>query len=113
LALDQRDQDALRQEDARAQVGDGYAHPHWPMARNAGDGHEPAHALGDLIDARAIPVRTALAESGNAAVNQPRVHLADRLVVDPQALLHPRPVVLHDAVRIARELLQNGTPAGT
>ena len=107
LALDQRDQDALSQEDSRAQIGDGNADPHRPLAWNAGDGHQSAHALGDLIDARAIPVGTALAESGNAAVDQARVDLTDRLVVDPQTLLHTRPVVLDDDVRIPRELLED------
>src|SRR4030095_11042725 len=89
------------------EVGDGNADPHRSLARNAGDGHQSAHALGDLVDPRPIAIGPALAEAGDAAIDQPRVNLAHRLVVDPQALLHPRPVVLYDDVGVLRELLED------
>src|SRR2546430_5284271 len=47
LALEQRDQDALGQVEPRREVGDGNADAHGPLAGQARDGHEPAHALGD------------------------------------------------------------------
>jgi hypothetical protein len=51
-ALQQRDQDALSGEDAGAQVGDRNADPHGPVAGQAGHGHQAAHALRDLVEAR-------------------------------------------------------------
>ena len=107
LALDQRDQDALRQEDARAEVGDRDADPHRPLARKAGDRHEAAHALGDLVDARAVAVRPGLAEAGDAAVDDARVDRRKRLVVDAQALFDARAIVLDDDVGVWRELLED------
>src|SRR5512145_496272 len=100
FALDQGNQDALGQEDAGAEVRDGDADADRPLSRDAGDGHQTAHALSDLVDSRAIPVWTALAEAGDAAVDQAGIDLPDRFVIDPQTFLHARAIVLHDDVRI-------------
>src|SRR5256712_10555380 len=107
LALDQGDQDALSQEDPGAEVGNRDADPDRPLPWNARDGHQPAHALSDLVDARAIPIRSALAEAGDTAVDGAGVDRARGLVVDPQPLLHAGAVVLHDDIRILRELLED------
>ena len=53
LALEQRGEDAHGAEQAGGEVGDGNADPHRAFARRAGDRHQPAHALRDLIEARA------------------------------------------------------------
>ena len=53
LALEQRHQDALRQQDAGAQIVDRDADPHRPLPRQSGNRHQAAHALGDLVDPRA------------------------------------------------------------
>src|SRR3989441_6495177 len=107
LALDQGDQDALSQEDPGAEVGDGDTDPYRPLPRNTRDGHQAAHALSDLVDARAIPIGPALAEAGDTAVDQAGVDRAQGLVVDTQPLLHAGAVVLHDDIRILRELLED------
>src|SRR5215510_3878911 len=108
LTLQQGHQNALRQEDARAQIGNGNTDPHRPLPWDAGNGHQAAHALGNLVHARAIAIRTALPKAGDAAVDDARVDRAQALVIDPQTLFHPRAVILHDDVRILRQALKNG-----
>src|SRR4029077_14193609 len=108
LALDEGNEDPLGEEDARAQVGDGNAHAHRPLARNARDGHETAHALRDLVDAGTVAIRAALTEAGDAAVDEARVDLVKGLVVDTEAALDVGPVVLHHHVGRPRELLEDG-----
>src|SRR5437667_273487 len=98
LALEQRDEDAVREEHARGEIGHGNADAHRALARQAGDRHEAAHALGDLVVARAIAVRARLAEARDAAVHEARVDLAQRLVVDAEAVLDVRAEVLDEAV---------------
>ena len=110
LALDQGHQDALGQKNAGAEVGDRNTDPHRSLARNTGDRHQPAHALGDLIDTRAVAVRPVLAEAGDAAVDQARVDGPQALVVDAEALLHARPVVFHHDVGVSRQLLEDRHP---
>jgi hypothetical protein len=112
LALDDRDEDALREEDPGAQVGDRNAHAHRTLARNAGDGHEAAHPLGDLIDAGPVPIRPVLPEAGDAAVDQARIDRAQALVVDAESALHVGAVVLHDDVGVLRQPLEDGHPVG-
>ena len=73
LALEQGDEDAHRAEDAGGEVGDGDAGANGTLAGEARDGHQPAHALGDLVEARAIGVRAVLAEAGNAGIDEARV----------------------------------------
>src|SRR5262249_61025709 len=97
LALDEGDQDALGKEDARAQIRDGNAHAHWPLPRDARDGHEATHALRDLIDARPVAIRSALPEAGDAAVDQARVVDTQAVVVDAEPPLDVGTIVLdHD-----------------
>ena len=51
------------------EVGDGDADPHRPFAGRAGDRHQPAHALRDLIEARALVIGAVLSEAGDAAID--------------------------------------------
>ena len=67
LALEQRHHDPERQQIAGGEVGDRDADPHRAPAGRAGDRHEAAHALGDLVDARAMAVRTVLAEAARSS----------------------------------------------
>ena len=98
LAFQQRDQDAHGGEDAGGQVGDRNADAHRSLPRQAGDRHQPAHALGDLIEAGTIAIRPVLAEPGNRGIDQPLVDLAQRFVIDAEAELHVGPIVLHHHV---------------
>src|SRR2546427_10630599 len=110
--LEQGDEDALGEEDARAQIRDGNPDAHRSLAGDARDGHQAAHALSDLIDAGPVAIGPALAEARDAAVDQPRVDRAQVLVVDAQSPLHVRAVVLDDDVGLARQLLEDGHALG-
>ena len=110
LSLEEGDEDALGQQDARAQVGNGNAHSHGALTGNAGDGHQSAHPLGDLIDPGPIAVGPALPEAGNAAVDQARVDGTQALVVDAETPLDVRPVVLHHDIGRLRQLLEDRHP---
>ncbi len=104
LAIVEGEDDALGQQQARGEVGDGNADTHRPAAGLAGDRHQATHALGDLVDAGARRIGAALAEAGDRAVDDARVDLGDRVVVDLEPMLHVRAVVLDDDVGFGREL---------
>ncbi len=58
-----------------------------PMAQNArraGDRHQPAHALRDLIEARTLVIGAILAEAGNAAIDDARIDRAQAFIVDAE-----------------------------
>ena len=110
FAFQQRGQDAQGARQPGAQVGNGHAGAHRPLAGQPGDGHQPAHALRDLVEARAAVIRPVLAESGNAAVNQTRVDRVERLVIHPQAVLDVRTVVLHHHVGFFDQSLEQLQP---
>ena len=76
LALEQRGHDAERREQARGDVGDRRAGAHRSLARDAGDRHEAAHALRDLVEARPVAVGAVLAEARDAGEDDARVDLA-------------------------------------
>jgi len=73
-----------------------------PIAQNS-----PAHALRDLIHAGPIPVRTALPEARDAAVDQARVDLAQALVVDPELGLDVGAEVLDHDVGLFRKTAEH------
>ena len=52
------------------QVGDRDADAHRALARQAGDRHQPAHALRDLVEARPLAIRPVLAEARDAGVDR-------------------------------------------
>ena len=97
LALVERDHDPLRHLQARCQVRDRRADAHRPLSRLARHGHQAAHALRDLIDAGTRDIRPVLAEARDRAIDDARVHGLHGLIIDAEAMLHVRPVVLdHD-----------------
>ena len=75
------------QKSPAGQVGDRDADAHRAAAGLARDGHQPAHALRDLVEARTLAVGPVLAEARDAGVDEARVDLAQRRVVDAE----PRP----------------------
>jgi hypothetical protein len=54
--------------------------------------------LCDLVEARPVAVGPVLAEAGDAREDDARVDLGERLVVDAEAELHIRAIVLHQHV---------------
>ncbi len=99
LALEQRDQNALRREQAGAQIGDRDADPHGALPGQAGDRHQPAEPLRDLIEPRPFGVRAVLAEAGDAGEHDPRIDRPEVVVADPEPLLDVGPEVLDHDVR--------------
>ena len=89
-------------------IGNRNADAHRPVSRQAGDRHQPAHALRDLVEAGPVGVRPILAEAGDAGVDEARIDARQRLVVDAQALLHAGPEILHDHVRLLHHALERG-----
>src|SRR5438552_2619143 len=108
LTLQQGHQNALSQEDTRAQIGNGNTDPHRPLPWDTGNGHQAAHTLGNLVHARAIPIRAALPKARDAAVDDTGVDRAQALVIDTQTLFHAGAVIFHDDVSILRQALENG-----
>ena len=61
--------------------------PSRAFTRRAGDRHQPAHALCDLIEARALVIGAILAEAGDAAIDEARIDLAQGIVIDAEPRL--------------------------
>ena len=112
LALDQRHRDAVGAEDAGAEVGDRDADAHRALPRQAGDRHQPAHALRDLVEARAHAIRPFLAVARDARVDEARIHRRHRFVADAEPVLHVRAVVLDQHVGLRGHLLQDRDAVG-
>ena len=104
LAIVQRQHDGLRQQQSGREVGDRNADAHRAAAGLAGDRHQPAHALGDLVDTGARGIRSALAEAGDRAVDDARIDLGHGVVIDMQSVLHIGAVILDDDVGLLSEL---------
>src|SRR5262249_36632451 len=110
LALVEREQDALSQEQARRQIGDGNADPDWALPGQTGDRHQATEPLGDLIDAWSGGVWTGLAEARDAAVHDARVDRGDGIVVDAEAMLYVGTVVLNHHIGRLGELEEDVAP---
>src|SRR5262245_878644 len=94
LALEQRNHDAERAEQPGTEVRDRNPAPHRPLPGQAGDRHQAAHALRDLIEAGPAGIGSILAEARNAAEDDLGIDLAQSLVVDAEPPLHVGPEVL-------------------
>ena len=95
-----------------AQIGNRNPRADRSLPGQARDGHEAAHALRDLIEARPLAIGPVLAESGDAGVNQAAVDRAHGGVVDTQTNLDFRPVVFDQNVGGLRHAFQNGDSLG-
>ena len=93
------------------QIGDRNADAHRPLPGQAGDRHQPAHALRDLVEARALAIRPVLAEAGNAAEDDALVDLLQALIVDAEPRLDVRPVVLDHDIGLLDHAPEGGDPA--
>ena len=112
LALVQRSQNAERAEQPGAQVCDRNADTHRTLPRQPGDRHQPAHALRDLVEARAVLVRPVLAETGDAAEHYALVDLPEVFVVDAKPAFHVGPEVLDHDVGLLDHLEQRRAARG-
>jgi hypothetical protein len=110
IALQERGENADRGEQACGQIGDRNADADRPVTRQSGDRHQAAHALRDLVESRPVGVRAILAKAGNAGIDQARIDLAQRLVVDTEPLLHSRAEILDQHVGFFDQTLEGGEP---
>ncbi len=81
------------------------------MPRRASDRHQPAHALGDLIEAGALVIGAVLPEAGDAAIDQPRVDGRQRVIVDAKALFDIRSKVFDDHIGLGDQAMKYGEAA--
>jgi hypothetical protein len=81
--LVQRGQDRRDRVDAGEDVGDRDAGFLRLAVGLAGDRHQAGHALDDEIVAGAMGIGPGLAEAGDRAIDQPRVHRREAVVVEP------------------------------
>ena len=95
LALYERGEDAKGGEDTGGDVGDRRAALDRRSVRAlAGDAQQPAHALGDEVEAAPIGIGAGAPEAGNLAIDQPRVGLLQPVVAEAEALHGAAAVVL-------------------
>src|SRR5439155_19590496 len=99
-----RRHDPERGEEARRDVGDRGAGAYGSLSGKPCYRHEPAHALGNLVEARPVAVRAVLPEAGDAREDDARIDFRERIVIDTEAELHVGAVVLDDDVRGLHEL---------
>ena len=96
----------------RRRVVDRDADPDRPLARQPGDRHEAAHALGDLVDPGAAFIGAVLAEARDAAIDDARVDFLHRLVIDAEPVLDGRAEVLDDDIGLRGQLEEDLFPSG-
>ena len=112
LTLKERDQDTERGEHPGGEIGDRDAGADRSLSRQAGDRHQPAHALGNLVEAGPIGVGTVLAEPRNAGIDQAWIDLRQRLVIDAEALLYVGTEVLDHDIGFLHHSLERRQPFG-
>jgi hypothetical protein len=75
-AVEERHHDAERKQISGGQVVDRHADAYRALPGQAGDRHQSAQALHDLVHAGAFPVGAVLTETADAAVDDTGIHLA-------------------------------------
>jgi hypothetical protein len=114
--LRDRRQDRRRRVHAGRQVGDCDASllrtAARPIVALAGDAHEAADALDDEIVARAVGVRAGLSESGDRAVDQPRIDRGERGVIEAVTGQRADLEIFDDDVGLAAEIADDAPAVG-
>ena len=116
LPARERGEDRGRRVHAGHQVGSGDAHLLRPAAGQvvtlAGDAHDPAHGLGDQIVAGAVRIGPRLAEARDRAIDQARIDLAERGIVEAEFGEPADLVVLDQDIRAFHKLPYHRLPLG-
>ena len=84
-----------------------------PCAGRAGDRHQSAHALRDLVEARPLVIGAVLAEAGDAAIDEARIDPAQRVVIDAEPRLDVGAEVLDHHVGLLRQPPEHSSPFGS
>ena len=104
----QRCQNAERAEQSGAEIGDRDADAHRALPGQAGDRHQSAHALRDLVVAGPVAIGAVLAEAGDAGEDNALVEFAQGVVIDAKPVLHVRAVVFDHHVGLRDHALEGG-----
>src|SRR5262249_29496430 len=91
----------------RREVGDGNADAHRAFTGRAGDRHQTAHALRDLIEPGALVIGAVLAEAGNAAIDDAGIDLLHALIVDAELGFHVGAEILDHHVGLGDQAVEN------
>jgi len=73
----------------------------------AGDAHQPAHALGDEVEAAKLRIGSGAAEAGERAIDQPGVALAQIVIAEAELGHRVVAVILDQHVGIGEQAAQH------
>ena len=76
------------------------------MPRQAGDRHQAAHALSDLVEARPRGVGPGLTEPGNAGIDELGIDFSQLRVIDAEPALHVGAKILDHHVGFLHHALE-------
>ena len=85
---------------------------HGPPPGGPVDAHQSAHALGDLVHARSVAVRSVLTEARNAAHYNARIDSLQGLVVDAEPIFDGGPKILHHHVGVRCQAIEQLAAGG-
>ena len=108
--LQERQHNALYGHQPGGQVGDGRPGPQGAALLASGYAHEPGEPLDDLVERRIFPAGPGLAETGHAAIDQPREIRSEGLVFQAEFGHGAGLEVFHHHVRAGQQFL-NDPPA--
>src|SRR5262245_43008611 len=101
LALIERDQYADGQLQSRTGVGEGGARfERWPV-RLTRERNCAASRLGDRVEAAKVPIRTLFAKTAHRPIDDPRVDLADGVIMQAELLRRPGRKILEKHIALA------------
>ena len=112
FALQQSRQDAQRRIQAGTHVGHRQAGAHGSGFSMAGDRHQAAHALQNLVKTRSPGVRAVLTKTRDAGQDDARVHGRQRGVIHAQFFLHIGPPVFDHDIGVLDQPHQDVQGAG-
>ncbi|MNT15363.1 hypothetical protein D3C72_1504130 [compost metagenome] len=112
FAFQQRHHQADRAEQTGGQVRNGNPRAHRSAPGFARDRHHAGDPLRDLVQTRALVVRTILPEPRYAAIDDARIDLAQRLIVDAQLELHVGAIVFNHHIGLAHQVQKQRPPLG-
>ena len=110
FAFEQRHHDTECCKQSGRHVGDRRACAHRSLPRQAGDRHQPAHALRDLVEARPFLVGAVLAIGRDAGIDDARIDGLQVRIIDPQPPFHVGAEILDHHIGLLREPQQQRAP---
>eukprot|EP00443_Scrippsiella_acuminata_P046291 CAMPEP_0115263266 /NCGR_PEP_ID=MMETSP0270-20121206/49819_1 /TAXON_ID=71861 /ORGANISM="Scrippsiella trochoidea, Strain CCMP3099" /LENGTH=144 /DNA_ID=CAMNT_0002679237 /DNA_START=438 /DNA_END=869 /DNA_ORIENTATION=- len=100
-------QDADNPMEPRSEVEHGEPHFHWLAVRHACNAHAAPHGLDEHVIGGALLIGTSVAETGDAAINQPGELLFQLLVAQPIFVQGAGLEILDQHVAVLQELLDD------